>query len=137
MDFYNVFNFVKVKKFPFFTSAVCILAFQVTASSQRASVKSNKSPSQRFQPTLTSHGFGFMFVAAKENGGNFGQCADEVWKQGGRPADNRGPTAEGRFSHPAPFPWVLCLYFEEDIVFSHVTEKNTGVCWNALPRQYC
>lgn len=84
-------------------SAVYILAFQVTFSSQRASVKSNKSPSQRFQPTLTSHGFGFMFVAAKENGGNFGGCAKEVWEQGGRPADNRGQTAEGKFSHLALF----------------------------------
>lgn len=80
-------------------SAVYILAFQVRFSSQRASVKPNKSPSQRVQPTLTSHGFSFWFVAAEENGGNFGGCAEEVREQGGRPADNRGQTAEGRFSH--------------------------------------
>lgn len=65
-------------------------------SSQRASVKSDESLSSS---VCTSDCFGFMFVGAKENGGNYGDRAEETRESGHRPSCNCGQTVKGRRSH--------------------------------------
>lgn len=70
-------------------------------SSQRASVKCDKSPSSRLEPVCTSDCCGFMFAGAKEDGRNSGSCAAEAREQSGRPANDCGPADEGRMKSHA------------------------------------
>lgn len=84
---------------------ICVAArsSRLRVSSQRASVKSDESPSSRPEPLTASVS---CFVGAKENGGNFGDHAEEARERGHRPACNCGQTVKGSFSHST------CFYHE-------------------------